>query len=305
MDQEPLFLPGTWHQAVISFHNENDVENITRDFNVMSTASLFILNDRIEITYHFRKIPDNLRYHTRIVSSGFLETGNMYIITRTLSEGPLKILYSLINVRSFILGRIFVREGVTYMTFRYHYSDLQRISTILSQLITSQPGAIPVYSGKFISPEYPLQYGNRMPHNRIRLSVRNNEYDNLGKECQLTRELKYRSLMGKKDFVNYGDASCLHGCPETISEYEKLYRNLAEDRILDWLLINDVDGIHFPGRIVETLGNGMMKIETVYPDPMGNVILKFLRRCKNEFPQLELRIELLEKQRATFSTQGN
>lgn len=290
MDQWQEILRHSGRQAVISMSGHADVEDITSDFSVMAMGTLSIAKYGGEVVYHFRSSLDSNRYSVRLLAIGAIRTGEMFQVSRKLNGPFLNLISGLSKIQSLIIQKIFVRKGCTYITFWYHFTQQDLVSEVLMSITNDDFRLLLEYMGEFRSMEFPLSYSaGNMPHQSISISL--NPPDEARKEDldqenpEWFREIRFRRSDGMLDCV-YSSSSPLRLEGFTrIWHGDLIYHGISRNVFINELLKISVNGIHFPGRIVQYYGKGKMILESVFPSPMNNSILSIVRKASDKFPQ--------------------
>ena len=287
-------------QCLISFNYNGPVEAFTREHGNMGMATLKLTDRTLSLTFYFHAMDDSQRYTAAVLKTGAIRRNDIYSV-EVISEGDSfsEFFRSLAQVGSFVMGKLFVRDGRTHMSFRFYSTDRESVSKALFTGYKTVKSFNIEYFGTTRGLTYPLKFSNNgMPHDVLLfvldppLKEMNADSNPVGTEW--IREVRYRGEAGHLDclyYMNEGERPAGHH--NIISEENGIYGAVTANEIVDYLWeLGDKFAV-FPSRSYHQLSGNKLMLEVVYPKLVNSLLMKILTRTTEKFPERNLTLGAL------------
>ncbi|MCL4336183.1 MAG: hypothetical protein M1393_09840 [Candidatus Thermoplasmatota archaeon] len=287
-------------QCLVSFNCNEPVEAFTREYGKMGMATPKLTGKTLRLTFYFHSMDDSQRYTAAVLKTGAIRHDGIYSIEVISEDDSFSEFFrSLVQIESFVMGKLFVRDGRTHMSFRFYSTDRQNVSTALFAGYRTMKSFRIEYFGSTRGLTYPLKFSNNgMPHDVLLfvldppLKEMNMDSNPIGREW--IREVRYRSEPGHLDCLYYMDEGEQPVGKHTVIAADKgIYGAITANEIVDYLWELGDKFTVFPSRSYHQLSGNKLKLEVVYPKLVNSILMKILIETTEKFPEWNLTLGAL------------
>ncbi|MCL5786433.1 MAG: hypothetical protein M1151_07220 [Candidatus Thermoplasmatota archaeon] len=280
-------LKGLDMQCHISFLLNSAMEKSSAELGI-GIVGFVVMDENIRMITYFKNSEKSTKFQAVMNSLNGVRLNEVWYVESEEKEVT-GFVRKIVKFSSVVIGKGFLLNGRTHLSFRFHRSDLDGISESLLDSSGQLKEMRVEYLGNSFGSEYPVSFGKfGLPLQKLTLTAKppkremTPDSNPLGQEW--VREVRY-CCTTTVDGIYYLTAGRRLGKGfNTISEENGIYQALTQNELLAFLREKTSGSKALPGGELHYLQDGQFKIEFTILSVMNPEFMGIIREMRDKFP---------------------